>query len=314
MKDRGTISDMGPSDLANLLAHPGGRSLRQAWAAREKHFPSLICFDYPRLTLAISLTGSQCALDCAHCGGHYLRHMQPIETANPNGASSCLISGGCDKRGRVPVLEKADQVAAIRHGRLLNWHVGLITEPEIQGVAPLVDVVSFDFVGDDDTIREVYGLNVGVEAYVETYKALQRHATVIPHITIGLRGGRISGETEALRLLSGLGLEALVLLVFIPTRDTRYEDKAPPLLSDVAEFLADARLSFPDIPIHLGCMRPYGSYRDELDSLAVLAGLNRIVSPARPAVELAKSLGLEIRTGEECCVFGLDGFSDGGEL
>ena len=48
--------------------------------------------------------------------------------------------------------------------------------------------------------------------------------------------------------------------------------------------------------------------------VAVLAGLNRIVSPARPAVELAKSLGLEVRTSEECCVFGLDGFNDGGGL
>jgi uncharacterized radical SAM superfamily protein len=189
----------------------------------------------------------------------------------------------------------------------------LIAEREIEKIAHLADVVSFDFVGDDDTIREVYGLNVGVEAYVATYKALCRHVTVVPHITIGLRGGLLSGENEALRLLGKLGLEALVLLVFIPTKDTRYEGKAPPLLSDVAQFMVEARLSFPHIPIHMGCMRPCGSYRDELDSLAVLAGLNRIVSPARPAVRLAKSLGLEIRTGEECCVFGLEHFNNGGE-
>jgi len=296
---------------ANPFVLPVDESLRRAWAAREQHFPRLICFDYPRQTLAISLTGSQCALDCAHCGGHYLRHMQPIEEANPNGSSSCLISGGCDARGRVPVLDKADQVAALRGGRRLNWHVGLISEEEIRRIAHLVDVVSFDFVGDDSTISEVYGLNVGVQAYVDSYEALRRHVAVVPHITVGLRDGRISGEFEALRLLGKLGLEALVLLVFIPTRGTRYQSKAPPPLSDVARFLTEARLSFPGIPIHLGCMRPYGSYRDELDSLAVRAGLNRIVSPARPAVELAKSLGLEIETGEECCVFGIERFNHG---
>ena len=44
-------------------------------------------------------------------------------------------------------------------GRRLNWHVGLIDEPTPAAIAPYVDVISFDVVGDRQTIREVYGLD-----------------------------------------------------------------------------------------------------------------------------------------------------------
>jgi hypothetical protein len=66
--------------------------------------------------------------------------------------------------------------------------------------------------------------------------------------------------------------------------------------------MAEARLRFPDVPIYLGCMRPKGSYRNELDSLAVRAGLNVVVSPSRPARDLAVELGLAERKIRECCV------------
>jgi uncharacterized radical SAM superfamily protein len=67
--------------------------------------------------------------------------------------------------------------------------------------------------------------------------------------------------------------------------------------------LTEARLRFPDKPLHLGCMRPHGKYRAQLDPLAVRAGVNKIVSPVREAVQLAEELGLSIVQGRECCVF-----------
>jgi uncharacterized radical SAM superfamily protein len=102
--------------------------------------------------------------------------------------------------------------------------------------------------------------------------------------------------------LAQMDLDGLVFLVFVPTPDTRYADRPPPAVADVASILAQARLLFPDKPIYLGCMRPKGRYRAELDSLAIRAGVNKIVSPARPAVRLAQSLGLSIVRGRECCV------------
>jgi uncharacterized radical SAM superfamily protein len=276
--------------------------LARAWDVRRANFADEITWSYPLDTAVLSLTGRQCALDCAHCGGHYLSGMRPIWEAEPDGSTSCLISGGCDPTGRVPVLAHLDAVRAWRPDRTLNWHVGFVTEGEMQTIAPLVDIVSFDFVGDDETIREVYGMDRTVEDYVETYRLLRRCARTLPHITIGLRGGELGHELPALELLQELGADGLVLLVFIPTAGTRYAGCAPPEPGIVADLMAEARLRFADVPLYLGCMRPKGTYRDKLDPLAVRAGANVVVSPSRPARELATELGLSARQMRECCV------------
>ena len=274
-----------------------------AWRIRQAHFPLEITFVRPHRTAAISLTGERCALDCAHCGRRYLRGMTPIERADPRHATSCLISGGCDAQGRVPVVAHLEQVRALRQGRRLNWHVGLIGEEEIRQIAPYVDVVSFDLVGDDETVREVYGLPYSAADYIQSYQLLRRHVRVVPHITIGLRGGRISGEYAALERLQALGAEALVFLVLIPTKGTAFENCTPPGVEEVGELLATARQKLPDAPIYLGCMRPAGRYRDEVDPIAIQAGINRIVNPSPTAVALATEKGLRVIWQEECCVF-----------
>jgi hypothetical protein len=184
----------------------------------------------------------------------------------------------------------------------MNWHVGFVTEPEMEAIAPLVDVVSFDFVGDDETIRTVYGLDRTVEDYAKTYRLLRRYARTLPHVTIGLRGGSLGHELPAFEALQAIGADGLVLLVFMPTPGTRYADRQAPSPGVVADLMAEARIRFPDIPIYLGCMRPRGSYRDELDPMAVRAGLNVVVSPSRPARRLATELGLSAREIRECCV------------
>jgi len=273
---------------------------------RLERFERVIQFDYPLDTAVVSLTGAHCALDCAHCGRHYLQHMIPIwEAANRVSATvpSVLISGGCDAQGRVPVLPHLAEVAALRPGRQLNWHVGLIGEAEAQAIAPYVDVISLDFVGDNETIQQVYGLDKTVADYIASYQLLRAHARVAPHITIGLCGGELGHERPALARLAQLGLDALVFLVFMPTPGTRYADRRPPEVVQVATILAEARLYFPNAPIYLGCMRPKGRYRDELDPLAVRAGVNKIVSPARPAVRLAERLGLAVVRDRQCCAF-----------
>jgi uncharacterized radical SAM superfamily protein len=280
--------------------------LESGWAARRAHFPDEIYFDYPVDTAVVSLTGPQCGLRCAHCNAEYLHHMIPVERAAERvaGAPSLLISGGSDARGRVPVGAHLHEIAALAQGRRLNWHVGLIDEAEMDAIAPYVDTVSFDFVGDDATIREVYGLDAGVADYERVYTALRRRFRVVPHLTIGLRGGNLGHELPALRRLRELpAFDELVFLVLIPTPRTAYADRQPPAVAAAADLIAAGRLLFPDKPISLGCMRPRGDYRTELDPLAVRAGVNRIVSPARSAVALAESLGLSIIKGTECCVF-----------
>ncbi|MHB0878622.1 MAG: radical SAM protein, partial [Anaerolineae bacterium] len=264
--------------------------LQRAWQQRGEHWPAEITASVPVDTLPVSVTGRQCALNCAHCGGHYLEGMRPLDEVQETAATSLLISGGCDRRGRVPVAEHLEALTPLIAGRRTNWHLGLVGGDEVEALQPLLDVVSFDFVGDDETLRQVYGLEVGADEYERCFAMLSRRTRVVPHVTIGLRGGHLGHEMPALERLSAYPLETLVLLVLVPTPGTRYADVEPPPLPEVARLLAEARLRFPATSLQLGCMRPKGEYRQALDQLAVRAGLNVIVNPAREARALATAL------------------------
>lgn len=280
--------------------------IQRAWETRIGHFPMAIEFDYPAATEVVTLTGKNCALDCAHCGGHYLKGMKTVDELagcpGHQGAKSCLISGGCDCSGKVPFLGQIPAIKKLKEGKRLNFHVGLINEGEAEKLQELADAVSFDFVADDETIGEVFGLGRKGEDYLRTYRILRQRVKVLPHICIGLKGGELAGEYRALDLLAQEGVDGLVFIVFIPTEGTRYAHKSPPPLEEVVKLLAQARLRFPDRPILLGCMRPKGRYRQALDLAAVRCGVNKVVVPTKAAVELAEQLGLKISLGEECCV------------
>ena len=262
----------------------------------------VIRFVCPHHTKSISVTGDYCEQDCAHCGGHYLKAMLPISAIAQSTATSFLISGGCQADGTVPIGEHVSQLKAVKQGRRYNLHVGLIDEEEISQIAEIADCVSFDFVGDDETIREVFGLERTVDDYIQCYQKLRRQVKVMPHICIGLHGGTIRGEYRGVEILQELGVEALTFIIFTPTRGTRYKDCLPPNMDEVVKFLTWTRERCPNIPIHLGCMRPGGRYRSEIDQWAVKLGMDTIVNPTPKAVELAKELGLSILRGEECCV------------
>lgn len=318
------------------LAPPQQRALERrlaaAWEVRKERQPPLFQATFLRRTEAVSLTGAACALNCAHCGAHYLRHMTPWQEfqgrlapprgeaapapagapgpgggagdIRPGAPASLLVSGGSDRQGRVPVLKHLAQLQRWREaGFRLNLHLGLVDPQEAQVLAGLDAVVSLDFPGDDETIRQVYGLDKSVADYVAVYEGLRQHMRVVPHVTLGLLAGRWHGERAALARLQELGAREVVFLVFIPTPGTRFAAALPPPVQEVAAFLAEARQALPEARLTLGCMRPPGDYRRKLDSLAVLAGMNQIVQPVRSAVQLAQDQGLRIIGGEECCVF-----------
>lgn len=282
--------------------------VQQAWEVRQAHFVDEIFFDFPTLTESITLTGQSCALNCAHCGGHYLKGMRSISdikaqrSVNSNYAfRSALISGGCTLDGKVPFTQQLDFLHKLKEGVRLNFHVGLLDGEEILLLKDLANVVSFDFVADPETIQEVYGLKKGLEDYSRVYKALREVVPVMPHLTLGLRGGQWGGEEKALDVLEELGLDGLIFNVFIPTPGTRYAQKTPLPVEEVIRFLAGARRRFPDLSLVLGCMRPKGRYRQILDEASVALGLNRLVMPTPGARRLAGELGLRVIRGEECC-------------
>jgi uncharacterized radical SAM superfamily protein len=262
----------------------------------------VIHFAYPHNTRSISVTGSHCEQDCAHCGGYYLKAMLPISAMETSSATSFLISGGCKADGTVPISEHVAELKALKQGRRYNLHVGLMDKAQIEEIAEIADCVSFDFVGDDETIREVFGLERTVSDYVHCYKELRQRVKVMPHICIGLHGGEIRGEYRAVELLKDLGVDALTFIIFTPTRGTRYVECLPPKMDEVVKLLQWARETCPLVSIHLGCMRPGGRYRSEIDEWAVKIGIDMIVNPTPKAVALAKELGMSILQREECCV------------
>lgn len=282
--------------------------VKEAWEVRRAHFADEIFFDFPTLTESISLTGKSCALDCAHCGGHYLKGMSTVSEIQAQGSlnsnyvfRSALISGGCTLDGKVPFTQQLDFLHKLKQDVRLNFHVGLLDKQEILLLKDLANVVSFDFVADPETIQEVYGLKKGLEDYSRVYLALREVVPVMPHLTLGLRGGQWGGEEKALDALEELGLDGLIFNVFIPTPGTRYAQTLPLPVEEVIRFLAGARKRFPDLSLVLGCMRPKGRYRQILDEAAVALGLNRLVMPTPGARRLAGELGLRVIKGEECC-------------
>ncbi|MEW6397549.1 MAG: radical SAM protein [Bacillota bacterium] len=280
-------------------------ALGRAWEVREG-FPPVLAVDRPRDTVPVSVTGTACALDCAHCGGHYLKGMRgPGDVPVPE-APSYLVSGGCDWQGRVPLSGNLELLARLRAtGARLNLHTGLVGEEEARLLAPHGTLASLDWVAHAPTVREVSGLEAGPEEYLRTYRALARYLPVVPHICVGLRGGRIVGEWESIEVLVELEPAAVVFLVFMPTPGTRYEGCAPPDPEQVAAVVAYARTRLPGAEIALGCMRPKGAYRQRLDPLAVAAGVNRIVMPAPSARREAVARGLSLAETRECCALGM---------
>jgi lipoyl synthase len=282
--------------LAGLLA--------RAFEARRAFFPPRVEFVYPRLTLPVRSTGADCPLNCAHCRGRYLRGMLPLQAVlgrPPGPERSFLVSGASDLKGRVPHRERLEELRELARRGPLNLHTGLVAGEEAEVLGKMAGVVSLDFLVDGETIKEVYGLKATGEDFIRAYRALRRHTRVVPHLCVGLYRGRLRGEAEALEALQREGVDALSFLVFRPTPGTPLASCPPPPLEEVASLLARARLLFPRTPLNLGCMRPGGRYRAELDCLALRAGLNALVQPTPPARRLAADLGLTITRKEECC-------------
>ncbi|WP_258083525.1 radical SAM protein [Thermococcus thermotolerans] len=260
---------------------------------------------------SISLTGNYCALNCAHCGKHYLESMRKptgrdlldyCVSLEREGYTGCLLSGGLDSRLKVPLDKYADEIQEIkrRTSLKLNAHVGFIDEDDLEWVK-YVDVVSLDFVGDDDVIKRVYKIDRTVKDYLRILDLLtDAGVRVAPHITIGLDFGKVHWEYRAIDMLAEYPIDVLVLDVLIPTRGTEMEGVSAPGVEESLEVVRYARERF-DGEISIGCMRPLGRWRLEFDKGAVLAGVDRLTNPPRKVIEWAKSLR-EVEIIYECCV------------
>ncbi len=284
----------------------------------------MIFFFYPSgRTIAMSLTGTHCELKCKHCNAQYLRGMMTKEQTlealkdRPGYYESVLVSGGSTREGKVPVVQNLRFIKRLyKTGLKLNFHTGLLDRNEILKIKPYASRVSFDFIYDDEVIKNVYGLTDKTkEDYEKTYLLMRRllggrieneegypSSKVVPHYTIGLNCGKITkGDFDTISELAYLKPTLLVIDVFIPTKGTPFENCPPPPLEGVREILDKARRRLTRTTMFLGCMRPFGKYREELDLMAYELGVKGFVKPSKPLIEKVKNSGEKIVIKEECC-------------
>ena len=124
---------------------------------------------------------------------------------------------------------------------------------------------------------------------------------VAPHVVIGLYYGQLRGELAALETIRRVGADVIVLVVLRPLPRTPMAGVRPVSPQVVGRLAAVARLRNPSTPLTLGCARPAGPEKLEMERLAVLAGVNALAYPDPATVRLAEDLGLKTRFLERCC-------------
>jgi len=269
----------------------------------------------PNLFPTISITGSACSLKCKHCYGKVLRTMYPATTPEKlvelceklkaEGAIGCLISGGCLPDGSLPLDRFVDAIAIIKRKFELAVavHTGIINFETAKRLKEAgVDSALLDIIGSDETIKEIYNLNVSTKEFDDSLKALHDAGlAVVPHVLVGLHYGKLKGELNALRMISKYSPSALIIIAFMPIRGTPMENVKPPSPLDIAKIIVIGRLMFPNVPLALGCMRPKGKHRIETDILAIRAGVNAIAFPTEEAIIEAERLGYQFCFSSLCC-------------
>lgn len=323
-----------PADLAELRRAPLEALLADAWAARRRAFPARLVVSAPgnkgyragafcnskSCFPTVSVTGPACALGCDHCGAKLLESMIPagdprrftsmVEELAGRGARGLLVTGGCTPEGDVPLepfLEGMRRAADL--GLRVLVHTGLAGRRLARGLREAgVSQVLLDLIGDAETVRRVYHLNRRPSDYRETLEVLlEEGLTVVPHIVVGLHYGELRGEYEALGWVAALRPAGLVLVVISPLPGTAMAAVPPPPGAEAGRLAAAARLLAPDLPVSLGCARPAGPARLEIERLAVDAGVTAVAYPAEETLRHAEGRGLELVFRQECCSLPADG-------
>jgi uncharacterized radical SAM superfamily protein len=279
------------------------------------YLPGMIRYDslrgrYP----ALSLTGSQCELQCEHCKGRLLPPM--IQVTEPDdlidkalylqkrGAHGLLLSGGSDRRGRLPWPKYGDAIRKIAEatGLFLSAHVGF---PDLKTCRQLeksgVRQALLDVMGDEETASRVYHLK-GLQTVRDALESISRTGLQLaPHIVAGLHYGVMKGEEEALQMLSRYDPVVLVVVVLTALKGTPMAGIKPPSPLEIARLIAKARLLMPHLAISLGCERPRNKQGMELEKLALRAGITRMAVWSEEVIEEASRLGLSPRFQATCC-------------
>lgn len=257
--------------------------------------------------LTVSVTGKKCELMCSHCSGKHLKGMisvnSPDELLNIaeqtflSGTKGILISGGCDKNGKVPLRQYLPAVRKLSDlGMKINLHPGLLTEEDIPLFSNLEKVyLSMDVHQDPDVIRNVFHL-ADKEIYSEALDvALSVGCKVIPHLTVGLSEKDL---VESTKLVKEKGIKDVILLGLVPTEGTEFEnrDVTEDEIVDAVKLLFESGFN-----VTLGCMR--NRKMRNLERRCIEAGVRKIANLSKETEIWAKLEGYTVLREDICCCF-----------
>jgi len=226
------------------------------------------------------------------------------EALAERGANGFLLSGGTDPKGKIGLGGFCEAIKAIKATTDLriNAHIGLTPSDEISRlVSSGIDSFSVDVYGSNETVREVLGLEASSDDYFRVLEDLRTAGAIVvaPHICVGIHGGEMRGETEAISRLAKYNPKVLVLISLIPTKGTEYASVRPPTDEAMLAVIGSARAALPETKIVLGCMRSKLNRHSE--AAFVSAGLDGIVLPAPSTVQRLESEGYILRKRSVCC-------------
>ena len=265
---------------------------------------------------AFSVTAGACALDCDHCQAKILEPMIPATSPEMldrkvrdlvllQNLQGFLLSGGSNRRNEIKYERYCPVLERLKHDfphLKIAIHSALLDTQRAQAMESAgVDTAMMDVIGAEQTIREVYHLDRGVDDFEASLAALcSTRMEVVPHIVIGLHYGRVLGEANALDIITRHPVHSLVLVVAMPffSRPGMF---VTPDTAEVGRIFLEARARIADRQVLLGCARPAGMHKRVTDAYAVMAGLDGIAFPAEGAVAVADAIGRPFSQAHACC-------------
>jgi len=302
----------------------------QAWTQSRQRFGNSISLNVPGMVSyetehiaeddpfrfpSISITGPACSLGCEHCDAKMVETMIPATTPEvlwdmflktvERGGTGCLVSGGSTLAGDVPLLRFIPTIKRAKQelGLAIVVHTGIVYEEVAAALGEAgIDGAMLDIMGSNDTIREIYHLDLMKEAFEHSMELLNRHGVpLMPHIVVGLHRGELRGEAEAVRMIARHNPERVMVVAFKPLLGTPMENSPTSTPLEIARVVLACRLAMPDTPVIMGCARPPGKHKVETDRLVIRAGVNGMAYPSEEGHDFARELGLDISVSSGCC-------------
>lgn len=263
---------------------------------------------------SISVTGNSCSLMCQHCKGKLLSRLIHADTCKDlerkslalhnKGAKGILLTGGCDKRGRVPIKrflpairnikEKTDLILIAHTGFISLEEASLLKDSGLYGIG-------FDVMGDMNSAGKVYGISVSEKDYCDSLAAISGSGLLIfPHVCVGINFGKLSGEFRALEMIRSIDPSTVIITGLMPVSGTPME-KIKPDINDLEKVIRKAIEMFPETPVVLGCAHSNGKDRFEIEKMALSCKVSGIAAPTIETVRYSKENGYEINYFGTCC-------------